>query len=228
MENRPRYTPTTIFETFPFPEGLSPNVPAAECPDEPRTTAIAEAARRLVELRDRWLTPPEWVEWVDEPVSEFPKRAVSRSEAAEKELRKRTLTNLYNARPQWLDDAHVALDAAVAAAYGWSADMPKEDALQALLELNRARSTKFNSLTEVGRIGPAKRAATSGVEFTVGPQNTSRSGVCSRVRFANGGWLGNGSWQNTRPSNGPITRSTRGGVVRKCRPLATTPLCQHD
>ena len=30
LEDRPRYTPTTTFETFPFPEGLSPNVPAAE------------------------------------------------------------------------------------------------------------------------------------------------------------------------------------------------------
>ena len=29
-----------------------------------------------------------------------------------------TRTNLYNARPQWLADAHEALDAAVAAAYG--------------------------------------------------------------------------------------------------------------
>ena len=72
----------------------------------------------------------------------FPKRAVARSESSEKELRKRTLTNLYNARPQWLDDAHMALDAAVATAYGWSADIPKEDALQALLELNRAKSTQ--------------------------------------------------------------------------------------
>ena len=45
--NDPRYTPTTTFETFPFPEGMSPNVPAAEYPDEPRATAIAEAARRL-------------------------------------------------------------------------------------------------------------------------------------------------------------------------------------
>ena len=62
LEDRPRYTPTTTFETFPFPEGLSPNVPAAEYLNEPRATAIAEAARRLVELRDRWLNPPEWVE----------------------------------------------------------------------------------------------------------------------------------------------------------------------
>ena len=141
LEDRPRYTPTTTFETFPFPKGLAPNVPAAEYLDEPRAIAIAKSARRLVELRDRWLNPPEWVEWVDEPVPRFPKRAVARSEAAEKELRKRTLTKLYNARPQWLDDAHAALDASVAAAYGWPPDTPKEDALEALLELNRTQSS---------------------------------------------------------------------------------------
>ena len=138
LENRPRYTPTTTFETFPFPQGLSPNVPAAEYEDEPRAIAIAEAARRLVELRDRWLNPPEWVEWVDEPVPGFPKRAVAPSEVAEKELRKRTLTNLYNAWPQWLDDAHATLDAAVATAYGWSPDITEDDALRELLTMNCA------------------------------------------------------------------------------------------
>ena len=55
-------------------------------------------ARRLVELRDRWLNPPEWVEWVDEPVPGYPKRLVPRNEEAAKALKKRTLTNLYNAR----------------------------------------------------------------------------------------------------------------------------------
>ena len=139
LEDRPRYTPTTTFETFPFPEGMSPNVPAAEYLDEPRATGIGEAARRLVELRDRWLNPPEWVEWVHEPVAGFPKRPVARDETAEKELKKRTVTNLYNERPQWLDDAHTALDDAVAAAYGWNPEIPEGDALQALLELNRAR-----------------------------------------------------------------------------------------
>lgn len=29
LEDRPRYTPSTIFETFPFPEGLTPNLPAS-------------------------------------------------------------------------------------------------------------------------------------------------------------------------------------------------------
>ena len=58
-------------------------------------------ARRLVERRDRWLNPPEWVEWVDEPVPRYPKRPVPRDEEAARALKKRTLTNLYNARPQW-------------------------------------------------------------------------------------------------------------------------------
>ena len=118
-EDRPRYTPTTTFETFPFPEGLAPNLPAVAQAPGSRAAAIADAARQLVELRDRRLNPPEWVEWVDEPVPGYPKRPMPRNEAAAKELRKRTLTSLYNARPQWLADAHAALDTAVASAYGW-------------------------------------------------------------------------------------------------------------
>ena len=136
LENRPRYTPTTTFETFPFPPALAPNIPAAEYANDPRAMAIAEAARRLVELRDRWLNPPEWVEWVDEPVPGYPKRPVPRDEEAAKSLNKRTLTNLYNARPQWLADAHAVLDAAVAAAYGWPADISDDDILRELLALN--------------------------------------------------------------------------------------------
>ena len=88
-------------------------------------------------MRDRWLNPPEWVEWVDEPVPGYP-RPVSRDEEAATALKKRTLTNLYNARPQWLVDAHAALDWAVAAAYGWSADISDDDVLRELLALNGA------------------------------------------------------------------------------------------
>ena len=97
---------------------------------------ILLADRRLVERRDRWLNPPEWVEWVDEPVPGYPKRPVPRNERAANEIKARTLTNLYNARPQWLADAHHALDAAVAAAYGWDADIEEEDVLARLLALN--------------------------------------------------------------------------------------------
>ncbi len=138
--NDPRYTPSTTFQTFPFPYGLSPDIPATDYASDSRAVAIASAARRLVELRDRWLNPPEWVEWVDEPVPGYPKRPVPRDAAAEKELKKRTLTNLYNARPEWLANAHAALDAAVAAAYGWDADISEEDALGELLALNLSES----------------------------------------------------------------------------------------
>ena len=134
--NDPRYTPTTTFQTFPFPEGLTPDTPARDYANDSRAIAIAEAARRLVELRDRWLNPPEWVEWVDEPVPGYPKRPVPRDEAAAKELKKRTLTNLYNERPQWLANAHADLDSAVAAAYGWARDISEEEALGVLLEMN--------------------------------------------------------------------------------------------
>ena len=94
------------------------------------------AARRLVELRDRWLNPPEWVEWVDEPVPGYPQRPVPRNEDAAQALKARTLTALYNTRPQWLADAHTVLDAAVASAYGWEADISEEEALRELLFLN--------------------------------------------------------------------------------------------
>ena len=136
LEDRPRYTPTTTFETFPFPKGLSPDIPASDYANDPRAIAIAEAARRLVELRNRWLNPPEWVEWVEEPVPGYPKRLMPRNEAMAKELKKRTLTNLYNTCPQWLADAHAALDAAVAEAYGWDEGISEDEALANLLELN--------------------------------------------------------------------------------------------
>ena len=140
--NDPRYTPTTTFETFPFPDGLSPDIPAAEYAEDPRAVAIADAARRLADLRDRWLNPPDWVEWLDEPAPGYPKRPVPRNAEAAKALKSRTLTALYNARPQWLTDVHAALDAAVATAYGWDAEISEGEALAGLLELNLAEAKK--------------------------------------------------------------------------------------
>jgi hypothetical protein len=55
-------------------------------------------------------------------------------------LVKRTLTNLYNARPAWLEHAHRKLDVAVCAAYGWAPSLPDEAMLEKLLALNRERS----------------------------------------------------------------------------------------
>ena len=114
LEDRPRYTPTTTFETFPFPWP-----PGQEPDDDPRVEAIAAAARDLVEKRDRWLNPETLFAT---------------------KMKKRTLTNLYNQRPTWLEMAHAKLDAAVLAAYGWPEDVSDDDLLARLLALNLERA----------------------------------------------------------------------------------------
>jgi len=69
-------------------------------------------------------------------------RIVPRDEECAKELKKRTLTNLYNQGPTWLDLAHQKLDEAVFAAYGWAPAMPDEELLEKLLELNLQRASE--------------------------------------------------------------------------------------
>ncbi len=144
MGNDPRYNSSQTFETFPFPPGLTPDRKPADYAN-PHAAAIAAAAQRLDQLRNNWLNPPEWVDWVrtkEEEQAGFPPRPVAKP-GHEAELKKRTLTNLYNARPAWLANAHEALDRAVAAAYGWddySPDMAEEEILRRLLALNRERS----------------------------------------------------------------------------------------
>ncbi len=108
-----RYTPTTTFETFPFPWPLG-----QEAKEDPRVKAIMGVAHRLNLLREAWLNPPGVVE---------------------DDLRLRTLTNLYNARPTWLAQAHESLDRAVLDAYGWAHDVDDTTLLANLLALNLAR-----------------------------------------------------------------------------------------
>ena len=115
LENRPRYTPTTCFETFPFPR-----------PDAAQRAAISAAAQRLDELRNNWLNPAE-TDPLGNPV------------VTATERRGRTLTNLYNANPAWLQNAHAALDHAVAHAYGWRPDLSDRHILANLLALNAHR-----------------------------------------------------------------------------------------
>ncbi len=148
-----RYNSSRVFETFPFPAGLTPRdtAPVAGQASPPCLAGqivaenIAAAARRLNELRQAWLNPAEWVDWVITPEEEkagFPKRPVAKP-GHEADLKKRTLTNLYNARPAWLDLAHKQLDQAVAAAYGWpdyTAEIPDDEILRRLLALNLERS----------------------------------------------------------------------------------------
>jgi len=155
LETRPRYTPTTCFETFPSPR----STPAQEA-------AVAAAAKELNELREHWLNPPEWTvekflkfpgstggpwrSYLDSKTVDaktgmgtvrYP-RLEPRDAACAAKLKKRTLTNLYNERPAWLDLAHKELDAAVAAAYGWPADLTDEQILEKLLALNLERAAE--------------------------------------------------------------------------------------
>ena len=145
--NDPVYTTSRCVEPFPFPQDLKLDLPPSE---QPIAEAIAIAAKRLNDLRENWLNPPEWTQRVPEVIplgmdaSPYPDRIVPKN-GHEKELAERTLTKLYNQRPAWLDAAHKTLDAAAAAAYGWadySADMPDEEILKRLLALNLERAVK--------------------------------------------------------------------------------------
>ncbi len=136
--------------------------------EEPPPHAIAEhceaislAARELNGLRENWLNPPEWttprtLEFpgaTDGPWAHFVTNPDARgigtvryplTEPRDAEcavlLAKRTLTNLYNERPAWLATAHAKLDAAVATAYGWHAELKDDEILERLLALNLART----------------------------------------------------------------------------------------
>jgi hypothetical protein len=190
----PRYTPTTCFETFPFPfaddleeqpDNLEAQLNAAKfyahivlreepppsTPGEHRD-AIADAAHELNELRERWLNPPEWTvekflefpgsadgpwaRYVVKPVHNgvgtvrYP-RLEPRDADCAAQLKDRTLTKLYNERPAWLDFAHKKLDAAVAAAYGWPADLSDEAILEKLLALNLARAAQEAKEAQVNK-----------------------------------------------------------------------------
>ena len=118
-ESGSRYTPTSTFETFPFPWA-----PGEEPTGNARVEAIANASRDLVKKRDLWLNP---------------------SGASPSELKKRTLTNLYNENPTWLQDAHRALDKTVLSAYGWPKDLTDQGILARLLQLNAERFAQHPS-----------------------------------------------------------------------------------
>ena len=144
VESGFRYTPNSTFDTFPFP--YPPGTEHTEA-DSPIVRAIADAARELVRLRDAWLNPPD---------------------ASETDLKDRTLTKLYNARPEWLANAHRTLDEAVFAAYGWPADLTDQEILARLLVLNHDRAS--HAKPPAVRAGTVKSPATPKITKT--PINT--------------------------------------------------------
>ena len=139
--NDPVYIPTVVFQTFPLPWPPG-SEPKPKKPGRDLHDAIAKAAAELDKLRERWLNPPEWIILEPPPVEGYPPRILPKSEAVAKDLAKRTLTNLYNERPDWLARAHEALDKAVHAAYGWEWPLPEDEVLRRLLELNHLRAGK--------------------------------------------------------------------------------------
>ena len=131
LEGRPRYTPSTCFDMFPLPE------PSGEIRE-----AVASTALRLYELREGWLNP---------------KDAAGNPALTKKERSERTLTNLYNRRPDWLTHAHSALDQAVADAYGWSVDLTDDEILGNLLALNQQRADSEDKGKQVQKRGNRNR-----------------------------------------------------------------------
>lgn len=156
--------------------------PPAAYGEAAHRAAIAAAAKELNTLRERWLNPPEWTKTVTlefpgsvggpwsrflDPQTVDPKTGVGtvryprlepRDAPAAAELKKRTLTALYNERPAWLDHAHRKLDAAVAAAYGWPADLSDEQILERLLALNLQRAAAESAATAKPKTRRPQRA----------------------------------------------------------------------
>jgi hypothetical protein len=172
--NDPVYAPTFAFETFPFPWPL-------DTPDQDLTTeqrkcrdAIAVAGRELDHERSLWLNPPELVRAEPDLVQTAAPRLVPVSARAADELKKRTLTNLYNARPGWLDLAHRTLDEAVLAAYGWPSDIAEPELLDRLLKLNRIRAASDKNVRHHGS-GPRTEALFKHLPVTLKPERGSGS-----------------------------------------------------
>ncbi|HET8984704.1 MAG TPA: type IIL restriction-modification enzyme MmeI, partial [Trueperaceae bacterium] len=113
LEDRPRYTPTTCFETFPFPE-----------PTLEQMSRISAAAKHLDNVRSHLL-------------AEDPKLTMTKLYNEVVELREQR-DAAARAFPLLL--AHEKLDELVAAAYGWEWPLDDEVILARLLGLNLQRA----------------------------------------------------------------------------------------
>lgn len=91
LEDRPRYTHTTTFATFPFPAGMTPDVPAEVARAHPVAAGIENAAAQLNAARESWLNPADLIVEVPEVAEGFPIRRLPKDEKARKLLASRPL-----------------------------------------------------------------------------------------------------------------------------------------
>jgi hypothetical protein len=144
LEDRPRYTPSTTFETFPFPAGMTPADTAAGAPEARRPRPSPPPPAGSTNCAATGSTPPTgWTGSSPRGGRRRLPRAAGGPPRPRGRAQKRTLTNLYNQRPAWLANAHQALDQAVAVAYGWSDYSPAmadDEILRRLLKLNLERA----------------------------------------------------------------------------------------
>jgi len=116
LENRPRYRIGHSFESFPFPLGLEPTVPAADLAANTNASAIADRAQALYAAREAALTSGP------QPID---------------------MTGLYDLRDAgaaaWLAASEQQLDATVAAAYGWPPTLSNDEILARLGTLHQSR-----------------------------------------------------------------------------------------
>lgn len=137
------YSNTAVFETFPFPAGLTPDIPEHVWFQNAQAANIRDAAERLLTLRNNWLFPAGLAVSSPEVVSGYPDRMLAVDGSAAEVLAQRTLGQLYSAPPDWLRDAHRALDIAVFTAYGWPNELDDKEIVSRLLALNLERATSL-------------------------------------------------------------------------------------
>ena len=127
----PRYTPTTCFETFPFPK-----------PSSEQEEAIVQAARFLEGMR-QFLKRPEGANLTLTGMYN------ALTDWRAKGGRSEKYTGL-----EQLDEAHRTLDAA--AAYGWTWPLTEEEVLGRLLALNLERAALEGTAAATARGTPGK------------------------------------------------------------------------
>ncbi len=132
--NTPTYNAQSCFETFHFPSNINFQ---SELDDLNQSNLeIVDAAKKLVEVRNNWLNPVEYVDHVKEVVPNFPDRVIPKDKEKEKLIKSRTLTKLYNFQPSWLVKLQSDLDNAVLDAYGISRDATDREIISHLYMLN--------------------------------------------------------------------------------------------